>query len=63
MKENLVHFQSVLRNILIPRVPGSDGHKVVRNVIMAFFYFGSNIIDFRFFYLSNKHYGMAKPVS
>jgi len=38
MKQNLLHFDNVLRNILIPRVPGSEGHKIVRNVILTISY-------------------------
>jgi hypothetical protein len=32
MKENVPHFNEVLRNILIPRVPGTKGNEIVRNV-------------------------------
>jgi len=32
MKENLPHFENVLKNILIPRVPGTKGNEIVRNV-------------------------------
>ena len=32
MKQNEGHFQRALENILIERVPGSDGNKKVREV-------------------------------
>ena len=32
MKENIPHFNEVLKNILIPRVPGTKGNEIVRNV-------------------------------
>lgn len=35
MKENLPHFESVLKNILIPRVPGTKGNEIVRNFIVG----------------------------
>ena len=49
MKENIPHFQNVLKNILIPRVPGTKGNEIVRNVIIIYFlcYFrGQFIGDF-----------------
>jgi hypothetical protein len=32
MKENIPHFNEVFKNILIPRVPGTKGNEIVRNV-------------------------------
>lgn len=39
MKENIPHFNEALRNILIPRVPGTKGNEIVRNVRFLFHFF------------------------